>query len=208
MLGWMIVIVLLLLILLLPVGIDAAYASGALTLKLKTGPIRIQLLPAKKKKKPKQRKEKPTRADQDSSGHDDAGKLRLGRDDVLTLLRLVLRTLRRFRKHLSVDLLRLYWIAAAEDPYDAAVQYGAMNAALTAVIPLAESVLKIREKDVRTDFDFEARSPVIDARAVATLQVWEILFIVLCAGAAAVSWYLGKRKQARIAAKADAEKGK
>ena len=205
---------LLLLFLLLPVGVDAAYAHASPSLKLKVGFLRFRLLPKQEKKekpqeaqsggepkKPRKGRKKKDKEDEKRDG------LKLGRDDVFALLRLLLRTLRRFRKHLSIDLFRFLCTVGSADPYDTVLRFGALNAGLGTLAPLAESVLNVRQREIGTDFDLEADSAEIDARIVATLQVWEILFIVFCAGAAALSWYLGKRKQARIAASADAEKG-
>ena len=72
---------------------------------------------------------------------------------------------------------------------------------------LEESVLKIREREISTEVDFEAQKPRIDARVIATLHIWEILFIAICAGTAAAVWYLRKRKQARAEAKTVSKKG-
>ena len=206
----MIILVLLLLLLLMPVGADVSYAEGQLTVKAKAGLIRIQIVPGK----PKQ-KEKPKAEQENTVGEKkekvkkpkSEKKLKLTKDDIFTLLGIVLRTLRRFRRHLSLDLLRLHWTAGAGDPYDAVIQYGAMNAGLSTLLPLAEEVLKIRERDLQTAVDLDAQAPRIDARIVATIQIWEILFIVIFAGAAALSWYLKKRKQARRTKKAAEQKG-
>ena len=208
MIAWIIVIVLLLLFLLLPVGADVSYEAELLTVKICAGLLRIQIIPGKKKsdapaaesvaEKPKKEKVKTPKKE---------NRLKITKDDIVTLLKIVFRTLRRFRKHLSIDVLKLWWAAAAEDPYDAVVQFGALNAGISTLLPLAEEVLKIREKDIRTAVDLEAAKPQITARVAATIQIWEILFIVIFAGAAAAAWYLKKRRQARRAARAAAQKG-
>ena len=211
MLVWIIVIAVLLLILLLPVGADVRYDRGALILKVKAGLLRFTILPektgrkAKKTPKAEQKTEKPKK--EKVKIPSDQKKIRLTKEDIPTLLGIVFRLLRRLRKHLSIDRLKLWWAAAAEDPYDAVVQFGALNAGFSLLMPLAKDVLKIREEDIRTDVDFEAKQPQIIANVVATIQIWEILLIVICAAAAAGSWYLKKRKQSRTAAKAAAQKG-
>lgn len=205
MIGWIIVVVLLLLILLMPLGMDISYAEDILTLKLKAGPVRWKLIPGKAKDKPDSlnQTQKDDRKDKTKSGV----KLKISKDDLSTLLTILFRTLRRLGKHLSVDYFRLHWTAAASDPYDAVLQFGALNAVFGAVMPLATNVLKIRERDICSDVDFEVFKPTIDARVLATLQIWEILFIATCAGSAIAVWYLRKRKQARAAAKTASKKG-
>ena len=207
MLVWIIVVVLLLLILLLPVGADLAFSQEILTIKLKAGPLRWKLFPSEAKKPsesaPEAQDKEKKKNDKAKSGF----QLKIGKDDLSVLLKILFRALRRFGRCLSVDLLRLHWTAAADDPYDAVLQFGALNAGFGAMLPLAETVLKIREREISTDVDFEAHKPRIDARVIATLQVWEIIFIAVCAGAAAAAWYLRKRKQARTAAKTAAKKG-
>ena len=209
MLGWIIVLVLLLLFLILPVGVDAAFAQSQFTLKVKLGPLRLQILPKKpgKQKEKKPREPRPKKPKEPKEPKEQKPKLTLTRDDIFTLLGIVFRALHRFRTHLSIDLLRLHWIAGAEDPYDAVIQYGSLNAGLNTLYPLARKVVHIREEDLRTDLAYELTASEIDARVVATLQIWEIFLIGICAGAAGLRWFLKKRRTARGAQRPMAQKG-
>lgn len=202
MLAWIIVLVLLLLFLILPVGVDAAFARSQFTLKCKIGPFHLRLLPGK----PGKRRKKAPPAHQPDKPKKEA-KLKLNKNDIFSLLRILLRTLKRVQAHLSIDLLRLHWTAGAEDPYDAVMQYGGLNAGLNTLYPLAHAVLHIREEDLYTDLSYELSKPEIDARVVATLQIWEILLIGICAGAAVLRWYWNKRRNARSARQPVAQKG-
>lgn len=205
MLTWIIVLVLLLLFLILPVGVDAAFVRSQLTLKCKIGPLRLQLLPGKPGK---QRKERPRKARPEKQKKPKAeAKLKLTKEDIFALLRIFFRALKRFRAHLSIDLLRLHWTAGAADPYDAVIQYGALNAGLHTLYPLAHAALHIREEDLRTDLSYELTKPELEARVVATLQIWEIGLIGICTGAAALRWYCNKRRTARGAKQPVAQKG-
>ena len=209
-LAWIIVLVLLLLFLILPVGVDAAFARSQFALKVKLGPLGIRILPGKegkkKEKKPKEPRPKQEKPKQEAETKKKA-RLKLTKDDIVTLLKIVFRALHRFRTHLSIDLLRLHWTAGAEDPYDAVIQYGGLNAGLNTVYPLAHKVLHIREEDIGTDLSYGLTKPEIDARVVATLQIWEILLIGICAGAALLRWYWKKRRNARGADRPMAQKG-
>ena len=200
-----IILVLLLLFLLIPVGVDAGYHQK-LWLKLKIGWLRFAVFPRREKKQPSKPKQ-PKPKKEKTKVPKDQKKLHLNKDDIFTLLKIAVRTLHRFRKHLYIDRLKLYWTAAAEDPYDAVMQYGGLNAGLSALMPYVHEFLKIGEEDLRTAVDFARSSTEIDAELTATLQIWEILLVVNCAAFAALTWFLKKKKQERRAAKAAAQKG-
>ena len=192
-----IILAVILLLLILPVGVDLRY-EGSLTLKLKAGPLKFTLLPGKKKPQNKKSKDKP-------SGHK-AGKAekkpkqKLTLQDVRDLLRIGLKALGRLRRGLSIDVLRLHMCVAADDPYDAVMRYGALNAGLGVLAPLAHNALKIRKEDVRTDVDVSGGGKSsIALRLQTTLQIWEILWIALCAGGSFLRWNAGRKKAAKAA---------
>ena len=202
MIAWIIVIVLLLLFLLMPVGVVFSY-GGQVTLKVIIGFLRLQILPAEKSEKPKEPKPKKEKVKVPK----DQQKLRLNKDDVFSLLKLLFQTLGRFRKHLSIDRLKLYWTAGADDPCDAVMQYGGLNAGLSTLLPYVHEVLKIRDEDIQTAVDFELTKPQIEAELTATMQIWEILFIGNCTAFAILTWYFTKKKLERTAAKNVVQKG-
>ena len=150
---------------LLPVGVDAAYADDVFSLAARIGPFRLRLLPKppdqkpKKKKPPKPKKEKPKK----KSAPPDIR-------TILALAKLGLQALDRFRQRLRVQLLRLVFVSGASDPYDTALAFGYVNAALGALTPLAERALRIDERDIQTGVDFQAERPRIDARIVCTIR--------------------------------------
>ena len=202
MIAWIIVIVLLLLFLIMPVGIVFIYRQQ-LILKVKIGLTNLKVLPSGDKGKPKEPKPKKEKVKVPK----DQQKLRLNKDDVFSLLKLLFQTLRRFRKHLSIDRLKLYWTAGADDPCDAVMQYGGLNAGLSTLRPYVHEVLKIRDEDIQTSVDFERSTPLIEAELTATLQIWEILFIGNCTAFAILPWYFTKKKLERTAAKNAVQKG-
>lgn len=196
MLAWIIVIAVLLLLLLLPLGAAAAYRDRALTLNARFGPVSVPLYPRPDRQTKPSAEEPEAKPEKKEKPKKDR-KIRITRQDIPELLGILFRFLHRFRLHLSIDRLRLCWKAGAQDPYDAVIQYGRINGVLAAVLPLAEEVLKIRERDIQTDVDLTAQRPEITAEVVATLQVWELLFLALGAAWALGLWYLKKRKSSR-----------
>ncbi len=98
---------------------------------------------------------------------------------------------------LSLDLFRLHWTAAAQDPYDAVLQFGRVNAALGAIRPAAHKSLRIRSEDLETRLDLNETHPVIETRIVLSIQIWEIILLAVCAGAAGLRWILRKKRSER-----------
>ena len=177
---------------LLPVGVDAAYADDVFSLAARIGPFRLRLLPKppdqkpKKKKPPKSKKEKPKK----QSAPPDIR-------TILALAKLGLQALDRFQR-LRVQLLRLVFVSGASDPYDTALAFGYVNAALGALTPLAERALRIDERDIQTGVDFQAERPRIDARIVCTIRIGQIVIIALAFGAGFLKQKM-HAKQARAA---------
>ena len=163
---------------LLPVGVDAAYADDVFSLAARIGPFRLRLLP--KKEKPKKQSAPPD--------------IRT----ILALAKLGLQALDRFRQRLRVQLLRLVFVSGASDPYDTALAFGYVNAALGALTPLAERALRIDERDIQTGVDFQAERPRIDARIVCTIRIGQIVIIALAFGAGFLKQKM-HAKQARAA---------
>lgn len=171
---------------LLPVGVDAAYAEGAFSLAARIGPARLHLLPKAPDAKPgKARTKKPKKK---KSAPPDAQTL-------LKLAELGLQALDRLRQKLHVRLLRLVFVSGAPDPYDTALAFGCVNAALGALTPLAERTLCIDERDIQTGVDFDAERPRIDARIVCTIRIGQIVAVALIFGVG----YLKQKLQAKKA---------
>lgn len=114
------------------------------------------------------------------------------------LAKLGLQALDLFRQRLRVQLLRLVFVSGASDPYDTALAFGYVNAALGALMPLAERALRIDERDIQTGVDFQAERPRIDARIVCTIRIGQIVIIALAFGAGFLKQKM-HAKQARAA---------
>ena len=170
---------------LLPVGVDAAYADDVFSLAARIGPFRLRLLPKPPDQKPKKKKPPKRSAPPDIR-------------TILALAKLGLQALDRFRQRLRVQLLRLVFVSGASDPYDTALAFGYVNAALGALTPLAERALRIDARDIQTGVDFQAERPRIDARIVCTIRIGQIVIIALAFGAGFLKQKM-HAKQARAA---------
>ena len=197
---WIILAIALVLTLLnlLPVGVDAAYAEGAFSLAARIGPARLHLLPKAPDAKPGKARPKKPKKKKAEAPPPPKEKKKSAPPDAQTLFNLAelgLQALDRLRQKLHVRLLRLVFVSGAPDPYDTALAFGCVNAALGALTPLAERTLCIDERDIQTGVDFDAERPRIDARIVCTIRIGQIVAVALIFGVG----YLKQKLQAKKA---------
>ena len=216
-----IIFVIILLIMLTPVGVDFSLFEGETVLDAKIGFWHKRHLPPdpdkpvkeKKPKKEKKKRKKKQTPDETEESADQVKKkkpktkLRFTFHDIVEIAKIALRALGRFGSSISVDRLEVSINAATSDPYDTAMLYGYINAALGTLMPLARRAMKIRREEINTSMSFEIQKTEITARVVATLQIWEILHIVFCAAFSALVWFIRLRRASKKAAKAAAGKG-
>jgi len=198
-----IILAALLLINLVPLGMDGGFTGTALFLSARAGPFTIGILPRRDRAEtPRQRQERLARKAEQKAKKEEkkrkrpeekkkGSRLATARE----LVRMGLRTLGRLRRHLRVDLFLLRWTAAASNPYDAAMQYGAVCAALGTLVPMAERALIIREREMEVDVRFDLVKPEIEARVILTLRVWEIVWVGLNFGMEYLRWRISHRRK-------------
>lgn len=172
--GWLIALGVLILLAILPLGVAARYDSNGPLVKLIAGPVRLTLYPGKKKEKSSKpaKKEKKTTAKPGSAGKKKKGG---NYSDFLPLLHLMLDFLDALRWKLRVNRLELKLIMAADDPCDLAVNYGKAWAALGNLMPLLESHLVIKKRDLEVECDFTSDTTVIFARVDLSITLGRIL---------------------------------
>lgn len=171
----LIVLLVLLLIALLPLGGRVRYDEDGLFAALQVGPVSIPLFPPKEDKPPKEKKPKKDKPKQADSHPKRGGPLAL----VKGCLPLIKPTLEGIRRRLTIDRLELHVVWAAPDPADAAMGYGAANAALGMIWPVLWQSFRIRKHDVGIDVDFDANQPTLYAEALLTMTVFQVLTLAL-----------------------------
>jgi len=194
----LIILAVLVLLGMIPVGADARYADGQLVLKLRAAFLKKLLIPreksVKKAKKPKKKTKKKPAPEAEAPKKK---KRKLDLETVLALAKIALRTLGRFRRRLSLDLLRLHYTAGGTDPYSVAMQYGYLSAGLAAALPHLDRALNIRERDLALDVDFQLEKPLIDAHVILTIQIWEAVYVVFAAGFAFLGFLIKQKRKNR-----------
>lgn len=176
------VLILLTIVLLLRVGVQVEYGREALAVRLRVGPGYFQVIPGKPKKK------KTTRTKSGSPSKD--GQLELLRG----FLPLVLRTIKRVCGKLRVDKLDLVLTAGAEDPGDAALQYGWANAVLGSLWNPIVSTCRVQDGHARVEIDFDAKQPAVYLLAELSLRVGQLLALATAFAARALVILMRKTK--------------
>ncbi len=187
--GWAITLGILFLLAVLPLGVDVVYNAAGLILKIVAGPVKLQILPAKKKEKKKEEKPKPQKKKaakptppKEEKPKEAGGSLQ----DFLPLVRIGLQLLDGFRRKLRFNYVELNLILAGDDPCDLATNYGKTWAAVGNLWPQLERCFVIKKRDVRVQCDFEAAQTVIIAHGRITITLGRLLGLVLYHGVRAV----------------------
>ena len=76
----------------------------------------------------------------------------------------------------------LHLVVAAEDPFDATMIYGAVNAVLGLIEGMKGRAFKVRQYDIKTALDFDSTEPRADAELTMTISLGRILAVVFAAG--------------------------
>ena len=186
---WVLGILLLLLFafLLLRVGVSASYDEDGARADARLGPIRFRLYPRKEKLRPpeeKTKKQPEVKAVEKKKG----GAL----ENLRPLLGPLFDALGKLRRKLRVDRLAIDFTAASDDPSRAALEFGYASAGLGALLALLENTLDIRERDIRTQVDFERRTPLIRAAAALSVRIGTLLAIAL---PLTVTFWKNRKKQ-------------
>ncbi len=185
-----VIIAIIVAIMLVPVGADVAYEGGELRLSAKVCGMLLQLIPKppadetkpkkeKKPKKPKKQKKQPE--EQAQTGEEKPKKklnLDFSMDEIMGLVKSVLRGLGRFGRKLSVDRFLLHYTAAGKDPYNTAMTFGYVNGALTTLAPICRRTFDTKDVDVWTDVDFTTEKTKVDFGVALTIRIGQIFGVV------------------------------
>lgn len=211
--GWFITLGILVLLAILPLGVSVAYDSEGPLVKIIAGPVRLQVVPARKKTDQKQgkvnkqkaekkaKKDKTTPASAEKAG-EKPGKSQEKKKggsilDFMPMVQLVLDFLGDFRRKLRVNRLELNLVLAGDDPCDLATNYGKAWTALGNLWPQLEELFVIRKRHVEVQCDFEADQTLITAGLDLTITLGRLISLVVCYGIRALIQYIkitNKRK--------------
>lgn len=170
MIGWIIALCVLA-VLLLRIGVQVQYGRPGLAVRLRIGPKYVQIFPARKKRRKEQKVGTRATEQKQTKPSSKGGTLEL----IRAFLPLVLRTVKRLCGKLRVDKLELILTAGAEDPGDAALQYGRANAVLGSLWQPIVNTCHVVDGHARVDVDFNAKKPEVSLLAQLSLRIGQAL---------------------------------
>lgn len=173
------------------VGCVVSYQQEGLFLWLRTGVVRIRVLPWKRKKK-----EKPVRGKKMGTDLTEEKPVRVkggGLEYAKRLLPIALEAAGQFQKKLKIDILDLELTIGGQDPADAAMAYGWANGALGALwYPLVEG-FHIVDGRARVRLDLEAPAVSLRGRASLSLKLGQICRLAVYFGIKALRAVMAAR---------------
>ena len=204
--AWIIVgitLAILAVVLFVPVGADIGYVGGEFRLAARVDGFALQLLPKKPEDPNKPKKEKKPKEPKEEKPKDETKprkKLSFTKDELLELAKKAVKGLGKFGR-LTVRRFMLHYVAAGEDPYDTAMTYNYVNAALCVLAPLCAGAFRVTgETDVRTGVDFTAEKTLLDFELSVTLRLAQAVHAALAVAVGALGVLLrSKRRQRREA---------
>jgi len=198
-----IVVAILILIALFRFGVSVEYSSDGVTVKAQVGPLKLRVFPREVSPKKEAKQKLKKAAKKEKAALKKALKKQKPKDEkkpgglkmFFEVLPSVKTALGRIRRRLLIKRLTIHYTAGGEDPATAALTYGAANAAFNTVVPLLEKAFRIKRKDLRASFDFDAPEPLIYVNVAISLAVWEAIYIGLSFGKFAVSQSRGAARK-------------
>lgn len=179
--AFLIVLAVIILIMLIPVGVVADYGNEGLKLSFKAGFIRIS--PDFSKKKPKN-DSKPKKK----------SKLDFSLDEWVQTVKLALKTVGRLGRKIVFERIRILFVSSAPDPYDTAMRYNAVSAALHTLVPLFEQKFTVRSRNIELFTDFDSEKSILEFGFTMTLRIGQILLLAFSAGASFLKIYLNRKR--------------
>lgn len=200
---------------LVPIGVDLGYEQEKLHVSAKAAGILIQLFPKPKQdeKKPAKRKKKKKKepAPEETAPQEQKPKKKLSlpfnKDEILELVTSVIRGIGRFNRSWKVERFVLRYVAAGQDPYNTALTFGYVNAALDALAPLCRRRFKVKDLDVWTAVDFTRDEMMLDLALCMTIRIGQIFGVGLSVGFEALKILLRSRRRVKKEAKAAGIRG-
>lgn len=193
-------LLLLMIALLIPVHVRFSYDRGELALRVRFGPLKLQIIPKKEAPQAKPRKKKPEKGEEKSPKKEKKPKAKINREQIFyaleTLPPILGRALRRTGRRLRIQPLKVHLLIAGPDPAASAELYGRLEAALNAALPVLHRAIHIKEQDIRLFLDFQEERMDCIADAGCSLRPWDLVSVGVRAGGSLLKWFLGFRKLA------------
>jgi len=191
--GWIILGVIaavLLILCLLPLSLHISYGD-ALLIEAFAGPVRIPICP--KEKKEGQQPEEPAAATKKKNRLEKPNVRQL-RYALSELPPILVKALKRTKNRVRIRPLHVCVIFGGDDPADVAEQYGKAQALCSALLPMLERLVRIRDREIFLATDYDSEVTLITCDVFLRILTGDVLLIALCAGASLIRFIIGYRK--------------
>ena len=204
--GWHIlalVLIVLFLIGQIRIGAEVRYGQDGTQVQARAGVFRITLFPhkpAEQKKNPSQSEKKPGKAEtvRKQSGKDKKDGKKLTLDQIFDLAQqfipLALEAAGCLWSKLIVDMLEISIVIGGNDPADAALSYGQVNAALGAVWKPLNEAFHVRDGRGHVEVDFDRPNTTLYVHAALSIKIGQALWLGIHFGVKALKRLLKFRK--------------
>ena len=211
--GWIILGVLvgfIILVMLIPIGADLRYEEGVIRISAKAAGMKLQILPKPKKKpkpeKPeKEKKPKPEKPEREETAEKKKRSLTFNAEEILELLKMVLKKFGRFGRKFKIERFVLHWIAPAWNPYYSARIFSVVNAILSELAPICTERFQCRDSSVWTDIDFTREDMFLEFGLTFTIRIGQILGTGFGIALGALKIFLRSKKRVKREEKEEAE---
>ncbi len=173
------IICILALLCLIPITVELSTLSEAFSFRLLVAHIKV--LPKEKKSKPKAKKAAKSKNGKQSSIIDTLKRLGLSFDEWLSVIKAVLKMIGKIGSSVKVPDLMLHITLSDPDPFKTVMNYNYANAALNALMPSAEKVLKIKNRNINLSTDFESEKSRFELDTKLYVRVGSLLLAALTA---------------------------
>ncbi len=209
-----VIVLLIALILIIPVGADIGYENGELKVSAKACGVLMQLYPKpqeeekneKEQGKKKEKKEKKAAQEEPAKVKKLRTMPQFSKEEMLELAKAGIGAVGKFGRKLKVDRFLLHYTAAGKDPYNTAVTFGYVNAALSCLAPICAQRFTVKNCSVWTDIDFVKEKTEIDFGLAMSIRIGQIMAIVMSVGFKALG--IMKRNKARLKAQTQPDDAK
>ena len=174
-----VIVLIIALIMLIPVGADIAYENSELKISAKFCGVLLQLYPKPpEEEKPKKEPEKEKKPKEEKPKEKKPLKLpKFSKEELLELAKAGIGAAGKFGRKIKVDRFLLHYTAAGSDPYDTAMTFAYVNAALSVLAPMCTRHFTVKKSSVWTNVDFTREKTQLDLGLALTIRIGQMASI-------------------------------
>ena len=196
---WILGILLFILLTVLVSRVGAEVAFGEETrVTLRLGLIRVQVLPRKsKEKRAAPKKKAPEKAKGKKKPKKEAPKITASAvlEGFPQLWKILKKGLRMTRRRIRISPMKLWAVIGGEDPANTAILYGRLSAAMYAVVPVLQELLRMPDPQIHLEPDLQGGESRAEGEIRASFLIWDLVVMGFACGIPLIKWFLHLRRQ-------------